>query len=377
MHVFSLVTSILLTITVVLVSVSLGLRKTSVPLVVLLSVCIAVVIVSCAFSWYTWGTIQKGELSETERETMQKVLLNSQSWKCMISLCSHETRIPKIKPMIDSIVNQPFFDPTKFTIILNLPKTFRGKPQKYEIHNLPDFLNKPYIKPVLVDDIGPATKVVYAGLGQDDKTCVISVDDDIQYPNNFLETMISRWIATPVQKRQKTILAGSGIYLLDKIDAAMYVLEDQKRVAIFEGAGGVLYPSSFFSQQLIDWIKNLPKSCRMGDDFILSMWAGTHGFEAFRVNPNGSWMSLLWLLSYGIDGSTPALHSAKTDKNCGINVVFGCHTNTLNYQACAKYTKENGTEAQKSWVDTAYDPTPRPIQQAKHFLQACAIYFMT
>ena len=376
MHLISLITSILLTVLIALVSVSLGLRKTSVPLIVLLSVCIAVVVVCCALSWYTWGTIQKGTLSVSERQLLRQVLLNSSDWKCVISLCTHESRILKIKPMIDSIVRQSMFDASKFTIVINLPRTFRGKPQHYDLENLPEFLNQPYIKPVLIDDIGPASKVVYAGLGQDEKTCIISVDDDIEYPSNFLETMISRWVAKPLKQRQKTILTGSGIYLLDSVDAAMYVFEDQKRVAIFEGAGGVLYPSGFFSQELIDWIKKLPKECRMGDDFILSMWAGTHGFEAFRVNPNGTWVSLLWLLSYGVDGSTPALHSAKSDNECGVNVIFGCHTNTLNYQSCAKYIRENGTEDQKKWIETAYDPSPKSIQQTKNFLQSCALYFI-
>jgi len=255
-------------------------------------------------------------------------------------------------------IKQTLFDPDLVRLVVNLPRTFKGEPQTYDLDNLPEFLQKPYIKTVLVDDIGPASKVVYTGLeaNKDPKTCIISIDDDNLYPPEFLETMVTRWVALDAETRQKTILCGYSGYIAkasEKI-VKMVTIEDGHKSSILEGFGGVLYPSSFFSTQLIHWIKSLPKYCRLGDDFILSVWAATNGYNIHRVNPSGNWIFpwVYWSLAYGLDGSTPTLHRTKSqdckdDELCANNII---NSNELNYKLCSNHLEKTGTNAQKEWI---------------------------
>jgi len=205
------------------------------------------------------------------------------------------TRIHLLKPVLKRLMEQTI-PPDK--IVLNLPYVFQRTGESYDI---PDYLYEPWLHIHRCEDIGPATKILPTReLVKDPETIIISVDDDILYKKNMIETFL-KYAHLPY------VLSGgsSGIYKKIKIGNEIIGLSQ-----LVEGHSGVCYRKKY-----LDKIK-LPlglKDCFTSDDFTISNQLGKYKIEILKI-PN----TIEKILKSGLQ--TDALHLSKDNneryKNC-------------------------------------------------------------
>ena len=178
-------------------------------------------------------------------------IINNDSIEIIISLTTSPKRLPKIKPVIDSIMNQSLL-PDK--IILNLPYIFKRFNTTFD--NIPTFItDNPKIIINRCEDIGPITKILPTiPLVKNMDSIIISIDDDIIYLNNFIELLVNK-----AQTNPDCVITGSA--------ASSYA---NNLYELAEGFAGILYRKKFLIDFPIEEIKDYPKSCYLGDDLIIS-----------------------------------------------------------------------------------------------------------
>lgn len=262
--------------------------------------------------------------------------------KTIVSLTTSPKRIDKIKPMLDSIMAQSY-PPDR--IVLNLPRVFKRTGDTF-VDPLPQFItNNPLIYVNWCEDIGPATKIIPTiSLIKDPDTYILSVDDDIYYPNYLLKLYLSYAQVLP-----NSIITGTTfIDNKDRIDNRWLESIKSKTIPRFkgrladllEGFSGVLYRRDFFTKELLkDFYKwNNEKSCRLGDDFHLS-----NLFKKYRrkivclkvpVSHSIFNKNTISPLNYGLQSD--ALHKRRDPKD---NTKYDGNHN--NYRNCTKILDEN------------------------------------
>lgn len=187
--------------------------------------------------------------------------------KYIVSFTTSPTRINKIEPMINSILNQ-----TKKPdlIILNLPKIFHRTNEEY---NIPEFVSRHVHVNIIDIDYGPATKLVptikYLNDEKYDKedTRIIYVDDDVRYPLQMIEAF-----DITILPADNSVWASSGFIYLNK---DVYKLRKHCDIAtIVEGFGGVCVKLNTFEEDFMNYINTYTSinklNCRLSDDIILS-----------------------------------------------------------------------------------------------------------
>jgi len=103
-----------------------------------------------------------------------------------------------------------------------------------------------------------------------------------------------------------------------------------------------LYPvTSFFGMDLIAWLQSMPRTCRLGDDVLLTAWAHHRGISVRRVNLPWFKIPFFWSASYGFDEM--ALSQTKSvDVNATLWLQGGWeNANTHNYATCLNETGES------------------------------------
>lgn len=162
--------------------------------------------------------------------------------KTIISFTTLPNRISKIKPTINSLLNQ-----TKQVdkIYLWLPNEIIRLNQKFK--EIPDFLRIPEIEIVKVKDIGSITKIWYA-IQEFNNTNVITIDDDVIYPKKFVESLINNQ-----KSHSEVVLACRGRLLhkpytiYNKSTLIQYKgLDLPKNVHVVTGTWGALYNTDMF-----------------------------------------------------------------------------------------------------------------------------------
>ena len=182
----------------------------------------------------------------------------------VVTLTTSPKRINKIKPVIDSILKQTSV-PDK--IVINLPFVFKRNNSSFE--KIPGFLkNNSRIYINWCEDIGPATKVLPTVKIVRPLTILISIDDDIVYPQDVIATLLEMSKIYP----EAAITGCSGMTL--EHDVALPYRRDETKpfqlAELVEGHASVLYKREFLLDFNYDDILTTPKSCFLGDDFILS-----------------------------------------------------------------------------------------------------------
>ena len=256
-------------------------------------------------------------------ELMQNAYSNI---RVVISLTTHPTRVPKIGPCLQSLLSQDVMrDRTE--VVVNLPTTYRGKKTEFDETTFPPEMRDERVRFRYVEDVGPATKVVWTGLDYVGRqnVAIVSVDDDISYKPYWLRILLQRWLGMPEQERAKTIVTVSGFDTIKNGQPSFTEnIMTYGRVNILEGFGGVLYPSAFFEGGIIDWIKGVSRDCFIGDDFALSVWAVRRGISVVKTN-TAVLMPASWELRYGVDSSTPSIHLSTNIydmyRRCGLHVL--------------------------------------------------------
>jgi hypothetical protein len=233
----------------------------------------------------------------------------------IVTMTTNPTRIKNLQPLLATLSNQTV-PPT--AIVMNIPHVFKRTNESYEI---PEFItSNPLVRVNRCEDIGPATKIIpTVALFADPETILISVDDDIEYRNNLVETLLKYSNMDP-----DAAVTGESYMFTEEVDGKKYG-------ELVEGYSSVLYKKKFFDHFDQETLKNYPKFCYFADDFILSNYLRKHHIRILIVDePDENKPAAKIFLDYG--NGDDALRNGANGQTKG---------NIDNYQKCSNYLKEN------------------------------------
>lgn len=246
-----------------------------------------------------------------------KLTYNPIHKRIVVSLTTSPTRIDKIKPVLDCVMNQTV-KPDK--IYLNLPHVFKRDNSVYS--NIPDFItNNKLIEITRCEDMGPATKILGSINKENSDTLFLSIDDDIYYPPELIQTYLHYNKLYP-----ECVLTGTTF---------MYLENNPKYFPLFncellEGFSGVLYSAGMLQDLDMNFDK-MSKECRLGDDFLLSNFIRGKKINILALTSTHTIVRKLRPLEYGL--TTDALHKGAGGTSMG---------NRYNYKVCSRELEMGG-----------------------------------
>ena len=264
-----------------------------------------------------------------------KQALKNHPTNVIVSLTTTPYRINKIKLVLDSISNQSI-KPTK--IYLNIPWKFKRDNSKYII---PEWLKSyPGIIINRTKDYGPATKLL-ATLEKehDPKSIIITVDDDTLYPKHVVRDLVGQYLFDDSVKN--SVITGSGLNLLYFLDNDLYL----SRVTcancasgLLMGVSGVAYKREFFKEDIFSLMENVPISCFLSDDLMLSSYILANNINIIKASgPSYNLVTMELFLHLPSSIADDALQS-------GANTL-GTGANETNYIDCmlnlSQYNKDH------------------------------------
>lgn len=182
----------------------------------------------------------------------------------VISLTTTPHRINQMETPLECLALQNI--PIR-KIFVNIPYMFKRDNLEYAI---PEWLEAmPNVTILRTADYGPATKLLgtLKNASLNEKTIIITVDDDTCYPPN----MVLR-LAVRAKQYPKHAVGISGVELnfkQNKQEGIVRIKQDHAAATILEGFAGVAYRKSFFNDEVFE-IDAAPSSCYTSDDLYLS-----------------------------------------------------------------------------------------------------------
>ncbi len=224
----------------------------------------------------------------------------------VVSFTTTPTRLNKIQPTVKTILKQNL---NVDAIYLNVPYFSKRDNAPYTI---PDWLrDEKKITILRTQDYGPGTKLLGL-LEQTDlkpNTIIITVDDDVFYPNNLFLQLAYKAMQNPNYAvgisgvdpdydSQGLISTKSQMGTIERYD-------QQGFVSILQGYGGIAYRRSFFKEDIFD-LDQMP-ICRNTDDMFFSFYLAKNAHPRLMLrNDYINIYPILWYNSIGTD--TDALH---------------------------------------------------------------------
>ena len=181
-----------------------------------------------------------------------------------------------LKPVIDKMLNLSY---QNYEIHLNLPHICKKSGEEYIIPSWLDEVNNDKLKIFRTEDYGSLTKILptLMRLGRDDESILITIDDDLEYIDGFIEYHL--------EKRKEHPNCALGFAGLASIDGSCHYctsLPKDTRVKILEGYKTISYTNSFFKEDFFE--EFVGKS--WSDDIILSAYLGKHNIKKIVMNYN-------------------------------------------------------------------------------------------
>lgn len=253
-----------------------------------------------------------------------KHALKQRPQNIVVSLTTTPYRIDTIRPILESISRQTV-QPNK--IYVNVPWRFKRDNSEYKI---PEWL-KTYPGVVInrTKDYGPATKLVATlEKERDPETIIITIDDDTLYPKQIVRDLVQQYLFDNNAKH--AVITGLGFNFLFFLDKDLYytkILCPGCQSLILVGVSGVAYKRKFFANDIFTLTDNLPISCFLSDDLMLSSYLAKNNINIVKASGfayNKITMNLFVHLESG-------LHEDALQK--GANNV-GTGSNESNYVAC-------------------------------------------
>jgi hypothetical protein len=184
-----------------------------------------------------------------------------------VSLTTSPDRIAHLEPVLASLMEGQTVRAE--AVQVNVPHTFGRTGQGYVI---PDFLARRGVLVHRCEDVGPATKTVptLRGFALEEDVWVVSVDDDVRYLPELLETLEVAILREPA--------AAHGISCW----TPLITLEDGGPgipAPALEGVAGHALHRSFFKADFDTYFACAlrDKNCRFQDDFTLGNYLALHG----------------------------------------------------------------------------------------------------
>jgi len=185
----------------------------------------------------------------------------------VVSFTTSPARIHLCERMVDSILNQSV-PPDLF--VLNIPNKYRNE----ETYEIPSFIKKKVSLNVIESDMGPGTKIIptpsYCKKMGINASKYIYVDDDVDYPDRMIESMM-------FCSDSGLVISASCFSMIKSINgqyhAGIYNTRIVNNYQIAEGFAGVCVSSKDIDG-IEDFYDSLPKdSCVvLSDDFYLSVF---------------------------------------------------------------------------------------------------------
>lgn len=183
-----------------------------------------------------------------------------------------------IRPCIETLINQ---SNKNFEIHINIPH-FNTK--SHEVYQIPQWLQDyeyhGLVQLYRTHDFGACTKLVPTVLrltNPDD--IIVTVDDDIQYNDGFIDYHLKKRIQYP-----NAALGFAGISSIDNTAHFCTTMSKDTRVKILEGYKTVSYKREFFKDDFLSEILTDTACKSWNDDILFSAYMGKHQIEKYVVN---------------------------------------------------------------------------------------------
>ena len=194
--------------------------------------------------------------------------------RVILTLTTLPDRIKNMKPILERLTTLSY---PNYEIHLNVPFVYLKNNEEYQI---PDFISEfdtNILKVFRTDDYGPITKILPTIKRiEDPETIIITVDDDLNYMDGFIEYHL--------EKRKEYPNAAIGFAGIGAIGGNCHfctTVEKDVRVKMLEGYKTVSYKRKFFQSDYEEFTKG-----SWNDDIINSAYMGKNYIEKIVVNYN-------------------------------------------------------------------------------------------
>lgn len=261
----------------------------------------------------------------------------------IVSLTTYSKRVATVDRVICTMLNQTV---NVSKVILYLSKVDFANSEEKLPEQLLNYVGDRF-EICFCDDIGPHTKYYYA-MQQYPESIIITVDDDIYYPSDIVETLLNSYMkynyAVSAMRGHLIEVDNDGNILPYNQWKNQYKGVGHTSMALFAtGVGGVLYPPGCMSNELfnLDSIKSL---CPKADDLwlkIMQIISNTPVVLASPSNPlkyiENTQQDGLWHTNVSESLNDKQLHSIL---NC-YNEYFGKYDTLINRLtfACKNFAK--------------------------------------
>ena len=179
-----------------------------------------------------------------------------------------------LKPVIDKILNLSY---PNYEIHLNLPYICKKSGEEYIIPSWLGEINNDKLKVFRTEDYGSLTKILptLMRLDRNDETILITIDDDLEYIDGFIEYHLEKGKDYP-----NCALGFAGLSAIDGSCHYCTSLANDTRVKILEGYKSVSYKNNFFKEDFFE--EFVGKS--WSDDIIISAYLGKHNIKKIVMN---------------------------------------------------------------------------------------------
>ena len=231
----------------------------------------------------------------------------------IVSMTSFPARIKKVYLTINSILNQTV-QPERIILYLS-------KEQFSEIDDLPNSLvrltnNDNFEIHFVDDDIRSHKKYYYAVRDYADKP-IITIDDDIIYPEDLIEILLKT-----AQKHPKTVCCIHAHRIIKKDRNIVPYSEWDHETQLVEtvlpeivpiGCGGVLYPAGCFTGTGVLDANLFKEICPLADDLWLKCHSLLNGFDAVKTGRYKYWVFSDLIISHDKSLTTENVGNRKND----------------------------------------------------------------
>lgn len=217
--------------------------------------------------------------------TKKKVLLNKKhSDNIIISLTSFPQRIDKLWLVIECVIRQSLL-PNKIILWLSkeqFPNLLQDIPD-----NLMEYVNNNILSIEFVEDDLRSHKKYYYAFQKYQDDLIITLDDDIFYPSNIIEDLISLHRNFPeaicCHRAHKVVREDDG--KISNYSKWQKVFENSEPAfdLFHTSGGGTLYKTSFFNKEVLNK-KNIKEMCFMADDVWLNVMAQLNKTKTVKSN---------------------------------------------------------------------------------------------
>lgn len=244
--------------------------------------------------------------------------------------------LPFLEPQLSGEPGQPRVDLQHFdSFVLNIPDKFLRSELPYSVERMRELRaisNRLRINR-FGNDLGPISKIVpTARLITDPEAIIVSIDDDIEYPDGFVLSLASRVVAWDC------VVGGAGMprhfWSLQDLPWPQSAPplrnfnEEVREVDIIEGFGAIAYKRKHLDVDLLLKLSQADPACLVSDDLVISLALAIGKTRKVRAEYSTVFRPRL-VLEKGL--GEDALHNG-----AGLAVFDGSDVNKDKYQRCLK-----------------------------------------